>query len=170
MLVKLTEDINQIKSAQIPHELFTVNTVIVNLFLSLGMIKLFDLSMYLSISISIALSLCIIAYTYHQTNNAKKHNAGLVYLHWQLSLNRYKSLVIAYVFYFIISSIPLLIPPSTATMDGTSIAGSIFTLLAIVPLFFTILVVVILGSGSLFNAGRGEIDQATIDKYKDILT
>jgi len=32
-------------------------------------------------------------------------------------------------------------------------------------LFFAVLVSVVLGSGSMFNAGRGEIDKAFMQKY-----
>jgi hypothetical protein len=50
-------------------------------------------------------------------------------------------------------------------MDGSSIIDSILSLLGVVPLFFAVLVSVVLGSGSMFNAGRGEIDKAFMQKY-----
>jgi len=39
------------------------------------------------------------------------------------------------------------------------------SLLGIVPLFFVILVSMVLGSGSMFNAGRGEIDQTFMQDH-----
>jgi len=33
------------------------------------------------------------------------------------------------------------------------------SLLGVVPLFFAVLISVVLGSGSMFNAGRGEVDE-----------
>ncbi|MBL6977181.1 MAG: hypothetical protein ISR70_03890, partial [Candidatus Thioglobus sp.] len=90
----------------------------------------------------------------------------LVYLHWQLSLNRYKILIAAYIFYFLITSLGLLIGDGgVSSMDGTSITGSIMTLLGTVPLFFAVLISAVLGSGSMFNAGRGEIDQTFAQKH-----
>jgi hypothetical protein len=44
-------------------------------------------------------------------------------------------------------------------MDGVSIVDSILSLLGVVSLFLCILVPVVLGSGSMFNTGCGEIDQ-----------
>jgi hypothetical protein len=42
---------------------------------------------------------------------------------------------------------------------NTSIIGSILTLLGTMPLFFAVLVSAELGTGSMFNAGRGEVEQ-----------
>ncbi len=154
------------RSAKAPHELFTINTVIVHLFFSLGMIKLFSFPMGLAIGISIAISLCIIVFTFFQTKNAKKNYPYLVYLHWQLSLSRYKLLIGAYVFYFLVTSLSMVISVDAPTsMDGSKIIDSILDLLGVVPLFFAILVSVVLGSGSMFNAGRGEIDEAFMKKH-----
>ncbi|SFV83154.1 hypothetical protein MNB_SUP05-12-464 [hydrothermal vent metagenome] len=122
--------------------------------------------MNFAIATSIALSLCIIAYTFFRTKKAKQNDAYLVYLHWQLSLNRYKLLIGAYVFYFIVISLSLVITSDApASMDGSSIIDSILSLLGVVPLFFAVLVSVVLGSGSMFNAGRGEIDKAFMQKH-----
>jgi hypothetical protein len=77
-----------------------------------------------------------------------------------MSLNRYKILIIAYVFYILIISLGLIIGDNgVSSMDGTSITGSILTLLGTMPLFFAMLVSAVLGSGSMFNAGRDEVEQ-----------
>ena len=166
MITTIEAGADERRSAKAPHELFTINAMIVHLFFSLGMVKLFNLSMNFAIATSIALSLCIIAYTFFRTKKAKQNDAYLVYLHWQLSLNRYKLLIGAYVFYFIVTSLSLVIASDApASMDGSSIIDSILGLLGVVPLFFAVLVSVVLGSGSMFNAGRGEIDKAFMQKY-----
>jgi len=122
--------------------------------------------MSLAISTSIVISLCIITYTFFRTKKAKKNDPNLVYLHWQLSLGRYKLLIGAYVFYFLVTSLSLVIgTDAPASMDGSKIVDSILDLLGVVPLFFAILVSVVLGSGSMFNAGRGEIDQAFMQDH-----
>ncbi|SFV76018.1 hypothetical protein MNB_SUP05-13-25 [hydrothermal vent metagenome] len=166
MITTIEAGADERRSAKAPHELFTINAMIVHLFFSLGMVKLFNLSMSFAIATSIALSLCIIAYTFFRTKKAKQNDAYLVYLHWQLSLNRYKLLIGAYVFYFIVISLSLVITSDApASMDGSSIIDSILSLLGVVPLFFAVLVSVVLGSGSMFNAGRGEIDKAFMQKH-----
>ena len=166
MLTTIKTSAEDRKSAKTPHELFTINMVIVHLFFSLGMIKLLGFSMNGAISSAIALSLYIIVYTFFQTKRAKENAPNLVYLHWKLSLDRYKLVIGAYVFYFIVTSLSFFIDTDApASMDGTSILDSILSLLGIVPLFFVILVSMVLGSGSMFNAGRGEIDQAFMQDH-----
>jgi hypothetical protein len=111
-------------------------------------------------------SMAIILYTYFRTKKAKVDDVYLVYIHWQMSLNRYKILISAYVFYFLITSLGMVIGDNNvSSMDGTSIIESILTLLGIVPLFFAVLISAVLGSGSMFNAGRGEVDQKIAQKY-----
>jgi hypothetical protein len=81
-------------------------------------------------------------------------------------LDRYKLVIGAYVFYFIATSLSFFIDTGApASMDGVSILDSILSLLGIVPLFFVILVSMVLGSGSMFNAGRGEIDQTFMQDH-----
>ncbi len=166
MIIKIDATEQARKAAKAAHELFTINAILIHVIGGLGLIKLLNTSMDIAIGLTIVISAMLIIYTYFRTKKAKANDPYLVYLHWQLSLNRYKILIIAYVFYFLITSIGLLIGDSgVSSMDGTSITGSIMTLLGTVPLFFAVLVSAVLGSGSMFNAGRGEIDQKFAQKY-----
>ncbi len=166
MIITLEASAKERRAAKTPHELFTINTVVVHLFFTLGLIKLFNMGMNLAIGLSIALSFCIIAYTFFRTKKAKKDDPYLVYLHWQLSLNRYKLLIGAYIFYFLVNSLSLVLSTDApASMDGSNIMDSILSLLGVVPLFFAVLISVVLGSGSMFNAGRGEVDEKISQKY-----
>ncbi len=123
-------------------------------------------SINVAIGLTIVISIGIISYTNLCNKKAKKNDAYLVNLHWQMSLNCYKILIIAYVFYILIISLGLIIGDNgVSSMDGTSITGSILTLLGTVPLFFAVLVSAVLGSGSMFNAGRGEVEQKFTQKY-----
>jgi hypothetical protein len=166
MLTTIKASAKDRKSAKTPHELFTINMVIVHLFFSLGMVKLLDLKKDEAIAIAISISLCIILYTFFKTKKVKEKSPRLVYLHWKLSLDRYKLVIGAYVFSFIVTSLSFFIDADApVSMDGTNIWGEIFSFLGIVPLFFVVLVSMVLGSGSMFNAGRGEIDQAFMQKH-----
>ncbi len=164
-MITLETDATLRRRAKIPHELFTVNTVIVHLFLTLSLIKMFGFTMSEAVPLSIGVSCLIIVFTFFRTKKAKTRDAQLIYLHWQLSLNRYRLLIGAYVFYFLINGLSLLFVDGTQSMDGTNITDSILGLLSAVPLFFSVLVSVVLGSGSMFNAGRGEISEKMIEKY-----
>jgi hypothetical protein len=156
------------KEAKAAHELFTSNAVVVHIIITLGLVKLLNSSMNVAIISGIGISLGIMLYTYFRTKKVKKQH-GFVYWHWQLSLNRYKILLGAYGFYFLITSIGWLFAgDAPSSMSGVSILESILTLLGIVPLFFSVLICTVLGSGSMFNAGRGEIDDKFIKKYERI--
>jgi hypothetical protein len=166
MIIKIDATEQNRKSAKAAHELFTINTILIHIIGTLSLIKLLNTSMNVAIGLTIVVSMGIIFYTYLRTKKAKKSDAYLVYLHWQMSLNRYKILIIAYVFYILIISLGLIIGDNgVSSMDGSSITGSILTLLGTVPLFFAVLVSAVLGSGSMFNAGRGEVEQKFTQKY-----
>ncbi len=166
MIIKIDATEQERKAAKAAHELFTVNTILVHVIGTLGLIKLLNTSMNIAIGLTIVVSMGIIFYTYLRTKKTKKDGAYLVYLHWQMSLNRYKILITAYVFYILVNALGLVIGDGgVSSMDGTSIVGSILTLLGTVPLFFAVLVSAVLGSGSMFNAGRGEVEQKFAQKY-----
>jgi hypothetical protein len=166
MIIKIDATQQERKRAKAAHELFTINTILVHIIGTLGLIKLLNTSMNIAIGLTIIVSIGVIIYTYLHTQKIKKNDGYLVYLHWQMSLNRYKILITAYVFYALIISLGLWIGDNgISSMDGTSIIGSILTLLGIVPLFFAVLILTVLGSGSMFNAGRGEVEQKFAQKY-----
>jgi hypothetical protein len=50
-------------------------------------------------------------------------------------------------------------------MDGTNIMYTVFHRLSVIPLFLTVLVLAIVGSGSLFNVSKGEVPAKMIKKY-----
>ncbi len=166
MIIKIDASEQERRAAKAAHELFTINAILVHIIGALGLIKLLNTSLNIAIGLTIVISMVIIIYTYFRTKKAKDEAVYLVYIHWQMALNRYKILISAYVFYFLITSLGLLIGDSSvSSMDGTSIVDSILTLLGIVPLFFAVLISAVLGSGSMFNAGRGEVDEKITKKY-----
>ncbi|SFV77607.1 hypothetical protein MNB_SUP05-4-1058 [hydrothermal vent metagenome] len=166
MIIKIDASSQERRAAKAAHELFTINAILVHVIGSLGLIKLLNTSLNIAIGLTIVVSMAIILYTYFRTKKAKVDDVYLVYIHWQMSLNRYKILISAYVFYFLITSLGMVIGDNNvSSMDGTSIIESILTLLGIVPLFFAVLISAVLGSGSMFNAGRGEVDQKIAQKY-----
>jgi len=112
MIIKIDATEQERKAAKAAHELFTINTILIHIIGTLGLIKLLNTSMNIAIGLTIVVSTGVIIYTYLRTKKAKKNDAYLVYLHWQMSLNRYKILVSAYVFYILITSLGLLIGDS----------------------------------------------------------
>lgn len=151
----ISTDKYQQKQAKIPHELFTVNAALVHLFLPVAMLKFSNA--HFAITLPILLSIFIIIWTYFRTQKAKKVDCELVKDHWQISLNRYKILIGAYILYAVINIVGYFISSGEIVgMNGESITANIFLIISIIPLFIAVFLSVLLGSGSLYNAGKGE--------------
>lgn len=164
-MLKIDSNYQEIKLAKTAHELFTINIMVVHLFLSLALIKIFSFSMSMAIFSVIGVSSLIITYTYFQVNKLKSSPKSLSYLHWQLSFNRYKMIIISYICYFIILLIGSFFDNGKTGMDGSSIVEAITMRLSIIPVFIAVLLGAVLGSGSVFNAGRSEISKKFAKKY-----
>ena len=152
----ISQDKNEQKLAKIPHEIFTINAALIHLFLATAMLKFGDPKF--AINLPIMISVCIIIWTYFRNKKAQKYDCDLVKIHWQISLKRYKSLIFVYIFYFLINYIVILAIGDTATgINGDNLMQNVFLILSVVPLFVVVFLSVLLGSGSMFNAGRGEV-------------
>jgi len=152
------------KKAKTPHEIFTLNTAILHLFLPTAMLKFGDPT--LTISLPIFLSTLIIIWTYFRTKKSYKDDSLLEKIHWQISFNRYKPLIGTYIFYFLVITISQIVfADSPKDMNGENLMANVFLILAIVPLFIVVFLSVLLGSGSMFNAGRGEVPIKILSKY-----
>ena len=160
-MIILSKDKQEQKLAQTPHELFTINIIIVHILLPLGLVKFVGAS-YLFLAI--ITSLLIIAFTYWKTQKIKTTSQYFVYLHWQYALNHYKPVLIVYGVSVVIFLLGWFIS-SNSQGNMQDIIKNIFTLLSVIPLFFTVLTVFVIESGLMFSAGRGEVQQKLIDKY-----
>jgi membrane protease YdiL (CAAX protease family) len=164
MMKIISEDKKEQRLAKIPHEVFTVNAAIIHLFLTTAMLKFGDPRF--AITLPIVISMVIIIWTYFRTKKSIKNDSLLVKIHWQLSLNRYKPLIVTYIFYFLVNGITMVVfADSVKGMDGQNVMQDVFLILAIVPLFITVFLSVLLGSGSMFNAGKGEVPPKLLAKF-----
>ncbi len=161
---QLTTDAADIKRAKLPHEILTINVVVLHIFLSVALLKFAN--EHLAIPIPIAISLVIIVWTYFKARAISKEGNCFVHINWQITLYRYKFLVASYIIYAVIIGIGALVTQDApATMDGTNIVYSIFNILSVVPLFITLLALTVLGSGSLFNVSRGEVPEKLVEMH-----
>jgi len=79
MIIKIDATEQNCKSAKTAHELFTINTILIHIIGTLGLIKLLNTSMNVAIGLTIVISISIIFYTYLCTKKANKNDAYLVY-------------------------------------------------------------------------------------------
>lgn len=160
-MIVLSKNKQEKKQAQTPHELFTINIIIVHIFMPIFVTKFMGLN-YLILCLIFSLS--IIFFTYWKKNKLKNTASYFVYLHWQYAFNWYKPVLIAYGVSAIIALLGLFIA-SQSQGNMKDIISSIFTMISLVPLFFTILTAFVVESGLMFSAGRGEVQQKLMDKY-----
>lgn len=160
-MITLSKNKQERKQAQTPHELFTLNIIVVHIFMPVFVMKFSDLK-YLSLCF--ITSLLIIFFTYWKKEQLKKTGAYFVYLHWQYAFNWYKPVLIAYGVSIVITLLGIFIA-SQSQGNMKEIIGNIFTMISLVPLFFTVLTAFVVESGLMFSASRGEVQQKLMDKY-----
>lgn len=161
-MIKTDSSIKEKKKAKIPHELFTINAIVVHLFLPATVMKFGD-SEY-ALGVPLIISLIIIGYTFLHTKKAKIQDSYFVFIHWQWSMNWYKPVLISYVVAIFIILLGFIISYSSDD-NMAKIIDMVFLRLSLAPPFFTILVAFVVMSGAMFNAGCGEIPEKLMLKY-----
>ncbi len=160
----ITDDIKERKLAKIPHEIFTINTTIIHLFLAVAILKFANPK--LAIIIPIAISVIIIIASYLYNKNIQLTATTLVKLNWHSSMRLYRILIIAYIFYFIITIVGFIAgKDAPVSMDGENIINNIFLILAVIPLFISVFITTVVASGYMFNAMRGEVSIKLLDSF-----
>lgn len=164
-MIKLEVSQAQIKHAKQAHELFTINLILVHIFLSVAIMKFLDIRYAINVPISV--SLLLIVWTYFKVQTIKKTASYFVYLHWQIAFNWYKPLLGAYVFYWLMTggNALLNLGKTVDSMDGTNPFDLIVLMIATVPLFLMVLFLFVVGSGLMFNATKAEVSEKWIKQY-----
>jgi hypothetical protein len=135
-----------------PHELSMMNLVACHLIAAPASIVL-DVG-FLGFLIPLALSLSVIAFIWYRTLVGVKRDPWFVAAHWRLSANRTRILLIGYA----ISAVILgLAEMATAGSSKAGIMMVAISRVAVVPTLLTVMVCFVLESGSIYQAGRGEV-------------
>ncbi len=151
--------------AKSPHELAMVNLLIFNL---LTLIALLGgsflqadspLAPYrlLGVAIPLGISLAIMVYTFVRAGREAEAARWFVATHWRLAGRRYRILLIAYLGGAGLIGLGWLL---AHTQDKPGMQEMMFIALqrvAIAPLLIALMVIVMLESGALYQAGRGEV-------------
>ncbi len=145
------------KRGKTPHELSMMNLVACHLIAAPASIVL-DVGM-LGFLIPLALSLSVIAFIWFRATAGAKRDPWFVAAHWRLSANRTRILLIGYTISAVILGIALL------ATTGSSKAGIMMVAIsrvAVVPTLLTVMVCFVLESGSIYQAGRGEVPDGIV--------
>jgi hypothetical protein len=147
------------KHAKTPHELSMLNLVGCHLIAAPASIVL-DVGL-LGFLIPLALSLMVIAFIWLRAGSAKDGDNWFVAAHWRLSANRTRILMVGYTISAVILGMALMATTGSSKGDIMMVAIS---RVAVVPTLLTVMICFVLESGSIYQAGRGEVPDGVIKR------
>jgi hypothetical protein len=150
------------RRAKSPHELAMVNLLLFNLLLLIGLLagsflpRDSTLAHYkaLGIVLPLAISLAIVAYTFVRAGTA---GPWFVAAHWRLATNRYKVLLLSYVAGAALIGLGWLLSLTQTVHGMQELMFIALERVAIAPILIALMVLIMLESGSIYQAGRGEV-------------
>jgi len=140
------------RQGKTPHELSMMNLVACHLIAAPASIVL-DVGL-LGFLIPLGLSLSVIAFIWLRAFSTAKNAAWFVAAHWRLSANRTRILLIGYAISAVILGLAFM--ATTGSSKGHIMMVAI-SRVAVVPTLITVMVCFVLESGSIYQAGRGEV-------------
>jgi hypothetical protein len=150
-------DEKQRKQGKTPHELSMMNLVACHLIAAPAAIVL-DVG-FLGFLIPLMLSLSVIAFIWYRASVGNKQDSWFVAAHWRLSANRTRILLIGYAISAVILGMAMM---ATTGNDKAGIMMVAISRVAVVPTLLTVMVCFVLESGSIYQAGRGEVPDGII--------
>jgi hypothetical protein len=172
------------KSAKSPHELAMVNLLLFNLLAGVALLagsmaepdSLIAEYRWLVVSVPLLLSLAVIGFTWVRAAKASGAGTWFVAVHWRLAARRYRVLLLAYLVSAAVVSIGFFgsgdrealerriaeLPPALQEMErhkleSQDMGTAIWARIGVVPLVLTVMALLMLESGALYQAGRGEL-------------
>ncbi|WP_296811581.1 hypothetical protein [Thiocapsa sp.] len=180
------------RKAKTPHELAMVNLIVFNLLIGVALLagsmaepdSVIGRYKWLAVSIPLALSLLLIGVTWIKSRRPGKDMSWFAATHWRLAASRYRLILIAYLVCAAILSVALLgrtdeteiaaqlktLPPAMQEMERHKIesqdmASAIWARIGVVPLLLAVMVTIMLESGALYQAGRGELPETLVARF-----
>jgi hypothetical protein len=151
--------------AKSPHELAMVNLLLFNLLLLIALLAGSFLQSgsvlahykIIGILVPLAISLSIVAYTFLQAGRVPVTEPWFVAAHWRLAADRYKILLGAYLAGAALIGLGGLIAHSYRDPRMQELMFIALQRVAIAPILISLMVLIMLESGSIYQAGRGEV-------------
>lgn len=178
--------------ARSPHELAMVNLLLFNLLIGVALLagsmaqpdSLIGTYKWVAVAVPLLISLAVIAYTGLQAVRARQTSPWFVAAHWRLSASRYRMVLAAYGVCAAILSLALFtgrgeaaieaqikdLPPAMQEMERRKLHSQhmgeqVWARLAVVPLLLTVMATIMLESGSIYQAQRGEVPQRLLERF-----
>jgi len=152
----------EMKLAQLPHQLFVFNTIGNHVLLTVMTISV-AMSSPLWTLIIPSLSLLIISYTFLRGRTLIQHESTLVRCHWGIVMRRTKIFLIGYIALAIAATLGVLLHTYTGVMKELlfALVGG----LGLLPFMVLILTLTILESDTLNHANKGFVADSLIKRW-----
>ncbi len=185
-------DDQQQRRAKSPHELAMINLLLFNLLIGVALLggsmaqpdSVIAAYKWFGVALPLALSLAVMLFTWVRAARAPKTQPWFVAAHWRLSASRYRVLLAAYVISAAVVSLAFFggddhadlerriaeLPPAMQEMerhklDSQDMGSAIWARIGVVPLLLTVMALIMLESGALYQAGRGEVPDSLVARF-----
>ncbi len=150
------------KKARNPHELFMFNLAVFHLLLA--PVSFFLIGSVKALFIPLTISCCVFTFIYFWGKKLEHSGHWFEMVHWKLAFRRATFLLIAYaVTACIITGGWLLAQGADKAMQDIFL--TISSRIGIMPTFILVVVTFVLESGSIHQAGRGEIQKSMAKRH-----
>jgi hypothetical protein len=158
--LEIAEEIR--KKARNPHELFMLNLALFHLLLA--PVSFFMVGSVKALFIPLTVSCIVITFIYLRGRKAEQSSHWFEMVHWKLAFRRATFLLIAYaVTACIITGGWLLAQGADQAMQDIFL--TISSRIGIMPTFILVVITFVLESGSIHQAGRGEIQESMVKRH-----
>jgi hypothetical protein len=161
------------RKAKTPHELAMVNLLLFNLLLLIALLAgsflqkgsaLADYKLA-GVLVPLFLSLSIVTYSFARARTTAADGPWFVAAHWKLATNRYRILLIAYVVGAALIGLGWLLSQAQRDPRMEELMFIALQRVAIAPILLSLMVLIMLESGSLYQAGRGEVPDGLAKRF-----
>jgi hypothetical protein len=158
------------RQGRAPHELAMINLLVFNLMLCGGVVassmaqrgSVLEHYKLWIIAVPLAVSFTIIAFSFWRTLQTRNRGPWFAAVHWEIAASRYRILLLVYLVGAGLIGLGWLL---AHTQDKPGMQEMMFIALqrvAVAPMLISVMVLAVLESSSLFQAGNGEVpDGAT---------
>jgi hypothetical protein len=159
--------------AKSPHELSMINLLLINLLMLIALLAgsflqkgsaLADYKL-MGVLVPFCISLAIIAYSFSLAGKTAAGGQWFVAAHWKLTTGRYKILLIAYAVGAGLIGIGWLLSQTQQDPGMQELMFLALQRVAIAPILISLMVLIMLESGSLYQAGRGEVPDGMVKRF-----
>lgn len=178
-----TVSVEQIRRAKTPHEVAMINLLLLNLPLAIAILAgsmaapetLIARWKWLLIALPLVASLSLLIYIWRRAAASRSSADWFVAMHWRLSARRAPLLLGGYLLTAALLGFSALgdgaavseqrlneLPPAMQEMErrkyaSQNLGAAVWARIAVVPLLLVVMVSIMLESGGIYQAGRGEL-------------